>query len=281
MKTTDKNIHIRLALIALASLALAALPARAVIIASDTFSITENRKTGSAVKGSTTETGTLVWNGSDGWILTGDETNGYATRSSSGTSSLALPFNFGTYSSSGDVATIEIRMKAAGGTGDRTFGIAFGNSATGGNPTTNALVRLRIDPNGGTWALTSKNSGLTAQDNSPLSGSLADVLGSAYSATTFYTYSISYNQSTLTVTDVSINGTSVVSNYVFAASPGNVTAVSFFGQYPNSSTQIDSFTLSVNATPPPVPEPAATALVTALGVFGAIGILRLRLRNRH
>lgn len=63
MKLTRLHILPHAALIALAGLVLAALPARAVIVASDTFSITDSRQAGSTLSGSTTETGNLVWNG--------------------------------------------------------------------------------------------------------------------------------------------------------------------------------------------------------------------------
>ncbi|MDR1283532.1 MAG: hypothetical protein LBK99_22330 [Opitutaceae bacterium] len=308
MKTTGKIIHIRLVLAALTCLVLTALPARATVIASDTFSITEDRPVGSyifkpawtseptaAVKGST-ETGadivtSLTYNSNinqdqRGWILAGDAENGngYVTRTGgSSAASLALPFNFNTWAQYGDVATWELRIQSRKpGSGDYSFRISFYTTGdvTAGNAY-NALVSLYINPLGNEWSLRSGNTIVKDGKGEEVKGLLSEALGADYSSDTFYTYSISYNNSTKTVTDVSINGTTVVSNYVFETSPGAIGNVGFFGQWTDSITQIDTLTLSVNATPPPVPEPAAAALVMTLGVFGATGILRLRLRNRR
>ncbi|MDR1281932.1 MAG: hypothetical protein LBK99_14100 [Opitutaceae bacterium] len=307
MKNTCKIISVRSVLAALTSLVLPALPARATVIASDTFSITDDRPAGTyifkpawtsdesaAVKG-TTETGadivtSLTYNstiGQDkrGWILAGNAENGYAALAGSASAtSLALPFNFNTWAQYGDVATWELRLKSLKpASGDYSIRISFytPGDVMAGNAY-NALVSLFINPLSNEWSLRSKNAIVKDSKGEEVKGLLSDALGADYSTNIFYTYSISYNNSTNTVTDVSINGNTVVSNYVFETSPGAIGNVGFFGQWVDGNTQIDSLTLSVNPVPapsPPVPEPAAAALVTALGVFGAIGILRLRNRR--
>ncbi len=280
MKNAHYSILLRAVFAALIGLALAAVHASAVIVASDTFSITDSRLAGSyvfkptwttaptaPVRGST-ETGNLIYNSNitqdgRGWILAGDAENGYVTRTgSSAAASLALPFNFNTYAQYGDVATWELRIKSQKpSSGDYSFRISFYTSGdvTAGN-VSNALISLYINPLTDVWSLRSGNTTLQTKDGSPMSGTLSSALGGTYSSSAFYTYSISYNNKTQTVTNVSINGNSVVSNYVFETSPGNIGNVGFFGQWTNSNTQIDSLTLSVN--PAVVPEPATVAMLT-------------------
>jgi len=274
--TSPASLFRRLA--ALTVLACVASSAHATIIASDTFSITDTRPVGSTIIGSTTEIGGLAWNGGNAaWVTAGDTTNGYAARSgSSAARSLALPFSFSNYTEDGDVATISVSLKSSKGSNSSYwFLIAFGNSATGGNPTGNGLIYLRLNPYDDAWGLYSKGTLLTYADTTPVSGSLSAALGTSYDEGSFYTYSLSYDNATNTVTDVTINGTSVVSSYVLSASPGAITTASFFGQYVNAATQLDSFTLSVNPTA--VPEPAAYALIAGLASFG---FLWLRRRKR-
>ncbi|MDR1283044.1 MAG: hypothetical protein LBK99_19805, partial [Opitutaceae bacterium] len=270
MKNTCKIIYIRIVLAALTCLVLPTLPARATVIASDTFSITDDRPVGSyifkpvwtseptaAVKGST-ETGadivtSLTYNsiiGQDkrGWILAGNAENGYAALAGSALStSLALPFNFNTWAQYGDVATWELRIKSLKPSqGNYSFRISFyiAGDVTAGN-NANALVSLYINPLADVWGLYSGNTALTTKDGTAISGALSEALGGEYSSSTFYTYSISYNNSTKTITDVSINGTTVASNYVFDTSPGVIGNVGFIGQWVDANTQIDSLTLSV------------------------------------
>ncbi|WP_043584724.1 PEP-CTERM sorting domain-containing protein [Geminisphaera colitermitum] len=261
MKLTRLHILPHAALIALAGLVLAALPARAVIVASDTFSITDSRQAGSTLSGSTTETGNLVWNGNAQWKLA---EGGYVTATSANNAGFAVPFSFASYSQTGSIATISFDVTFPRNNDSTWYAFGFGTNASGALNSTSGMIWVQVNSRLGGWLV--KTGGTNAA-----TGTLTETLGS-YNRNNTYTWSLSYSESTRTIVDVSVNGTSIVSNYVV---PESVTlnaasAISFFGQYPagNSTEKIDNFKLEITSS---IPEPGTWALLAgAMFLVGAI-----------
>ncbi|MDR1280213.1 MAG: PEP-CTERM sorting domain-containing protein [Opitutaceae bacterium] len=275
MKITDQNIHIRLALTALASLVLAALPARAVIVASDTFSVTETRPAGSPLNGSQTEVGNLVWNANAQWQLAGETSDGFVTATvKNAQNSFALPFDFASCAQHGDVATISMDIKFSRNNDSTWYAFGFGSNTTGASITTTGVIYVQVNSRTGEWSIKNGAGGI--------SGTFAGTLGS-YNRNNFYTWSISYNEVERTVTSItlSLKGSepvSVLSNYVIPESVtlGTVASAVLFGQFTSSdmSEQLDNFRLEVN---PAIPEPRTTALI---GGVCCLTLVVLRRKSR-
>lgn len=261
-------------LLALAVALGSGISSHATIIATDSFSVTSDRAAGSTINGSQTETGGLTWNGGAQWILRENSGNGYMGTNSGNNASIAAPFNFASYQADGDVATISFSIAWRQQSGS-WFGLGFSSSSSGAVITTSGAVWLQIDANTGIWSLKTNAPGVTDLPTGNLSA-----VGISFSTgtSTPYTYSLSYNSDTRTVTDVTINGTSVVSNYLLSSAPGSISSVAFFGQKPYNTatgTQIDNFSLSVS--PSSIPEPGTWAAICgALGL--AVSLFRRRSR---
>lgn len=264
-----KSKHI-VALFTLGSAVVAPLCSAAIVI-QDTFAITETRVIGSPLVGSTTEIGNKTWNSASDtqWYLAD---GGYVTSTGNTNRGAAVPFTFGSYSEFGTVATVEVDVRLPNTTDTaRYFTFGFGNHYQGNSPTNNGFVYVRINMANKQWALRNR-------DTTLVSGYFDD----SFAFNTINNYSISYDASTLTVTDISINGVSVLSNYVFASSPGSITHAFYFSQWPGNpgSTRLDSFTVSMN--PASVPEPAAAAYILGLsGLFTVAGRRARWSASRH
>jgi len=250
--------------VAVFALFTSAYQANAVIIASDSFSVTDTRLSGSSVSGTRTEIGDLTWNGGSQWQLFGEGADGYMGTKGSGSSGIGLAFNFGTYQALGDIATVSasIAYRRDSNTG-RWFVLGFGSSSTVGN-LPNA-VYLRVNVYTSTWELLSA-------DNTGVELPSGQITGVDFSKSTPITYSLTYDNGSHTVLDISINGTSVLSDYALATAPAEIQSIGFWGQLPfNTATGVvfDNFELSV------IPEPATAALslggaaiVAAYGLMG-------------
>ncbi|AHF91443.1 hypothetical protein OPIT5_15660 [Opitutaceae bacterium TAV5] len=262
MKITCHLVLLRAASAALVGLVLAASQARAVIVASDTFSITETRQAGSTLNGSTTETGELVWNANAQWKLAEE---GHVTADGTSSAGFALPFSFASYSQTGSIATISFDVTFPRNNDSTWYAFGFGTNAGGGLNSTSGVIWVQVSSRLGGWSV---KTGAT----NAATGTLTETLGS-YNRNNTYTWSLSYNESTRTIVDVSVNGTSIVSNYIV---PEGITlnaasAISFFGQYPagGSTEKVDNFKLEITASN--IPEPGTwTLLIGTIVLVGAI-----------
>jgi len=251
-----------------AFLAFPSFQARAVVIAADSFSVNGTRTAGSSVSGTLTETGNLSWSGGSQWVLFGDETNGYMGTKGSGSAGIGIPFNFATYQSSGEIATLSasIAYRKDSNTG-RWFALGFGSNTTvGGLP---SAVYLQVNVYTGTWELMSAaNSGGDLPSGT--------ITGINFASSTPVTYSLTYDNSRATVLDISINGTSVLSNYTFASAPAEIQSAGFWGQLPyNTQTGVvfDNLELTV------VPEPGTSALFIGGAAVACLGVAFRRKRK--
>ncbi|MFA6959415.1 MAG: hypothetical protein WC205_01535 [Opitutaceae bacterium] len=256
-------------LLALASLAFAvsANGLRATIIASDTFTLTDTRIAGSALSGSTTETGNLTWNGGAQWQLT---SAGYVTSTTTTSAGFAVPFSFAGYAQYGTIATVSFDVTFPRNNDSTWYALGFGTNSAGALNSTTGVVYIRVDSRLGGWTVTSGSTSVAT-------GTLTATLGS-YNRNNSYTWSVSYDESTRTIVNVSVNGTSIVSNYLVpeTVTLSTVTSASFFGQFPAGTTeQIDNFKLEV--TPSTIPEPGTwTVICGALSL--AVSLFRRRSR---
>jgi len=216
--------------------------AYATIIASDSFSITSNRATGSSVSGSQTEVGEQTWNGSEQFVVLENENNGYLGTKGSTSAGIGIPFDLNTHQSKGHIATLSASIAYRRDNNEgRWFALGFGPSTLpGGLP---SAIYLRVNTYMRTWQLVSSG-------NSDLpSGEIADI---NYTASAPVTYSLTYDNDSTTVIDVSINGTSVLSNYKLPNPPREIQSAGFWSQLPyNTPTGIifDNFELSVSSSP--------------------------------
>lgn len=254
-------------LLPLAALVSLSATAEAMVVAADSFSLTDGRTLGAAVSGTKTDIGDLTWNGGSQWVFRENGGNTYMGTNSGGNGSIALPFAFTDYSSLGSVATVSFSV-AYRKQSDSWFGLGFSSAATGGNITTTGAVWLMVNVDTGIWSLRSNAPG----DASLPTGSLSDA-GVTFStgSSVSYSYSISYDSSANRVDSIIINDVTVLSGYLLPEMPGSISSIAFFGQKPYNTvtgTQVDNFSLAVT---PSVPESGSVAL--AFGVVAAAGLL--------
>jgi hypothetical protein len=286
MKNTRKPGHLRATFAALVGLGLtlAVLPAHATIIASDSFTLnTTNRKALDTLNGVATEAGTgnLSWISSANFLFRKDVRNtdpdsseGIASTYGSSTVGFGLDFSFGAYATHGSVATISFSsFYRINTTGYMAFGFGSGSTRISIG-TAQGAVYVESDPKAKTWSLRSKGEILQ-------SGTIPGTDSSSIEMV-WIDYSLSYDNATHTVVDLSINGQSVVSNYTLgdtiAANMGTITAVTIMAQLPYSTDTgngFDNFKLEVTSSP--VPEPRTAALIGGAACL-ALVVLRKKMR---
>ncbi|RRJ94234.1 hypothetical protein Ga0100231_007530 [Opitutaceae bacterium TAV4] len=242
----------------------------AAVVIKDTFAITDTRLAGSTLSGSTTEIGNATWNATSIWKLAGDATNGYLYPDTSSTGGAAVPFRFSDHTALGSVATLSVTAALPSTTdAARYFSFGLGVHNQGSNPSGNANVWVRIYMATNTWQLRSRGNELAS---GTFDGSI--------NLTGNNTFSFSYDESQKTVTDFSVNGTSLTGNHTITGTLSSVTYASLYSNFLNvASTKIDTFTVSVTSA---IPEPRTCALLLGLGLLLTAGIRKLPVfRNRR
>ncbi len=249
----------------------------AAVIIEDTFAITASRTAGSTLAGSTTEIGGATWASNDNsvWVLGGDATNGYVTSSSNSAGvGAAVPFKFSEHTDSGSLATLSVTASLPDTTTEtRYFSFGFTFNSQGIAPTGNANVWVKIYMATNTWELLSRSAQLAT-----------GTFNASINLTNNNTFSLSYDESKATVTDFSINGTSVASGYVLQNPPSSKVAyVSIYSVRPGGTsttgdTRIDAFSLSVTSA---IPEPGTYALLLGTGLLLAVGVRKISFFRKY